>query len=139
VRRLQAAEGQRREAEQAAHLLQVVELVRGHRTVGDGDMEEAVEHVLQQLRAAPVTLGQPLGVSLEAQRGLAGQSYSRSTLRSEPFSDWKISEKVENSIGWLRPSAFDSLAPSAVTAVENAGSCPAAASGIRRSPRRRPA
>jgi hypothetical protein len=48
MHRLQATEHQRREAEQVADLLQIVQLVRGHDAVGGGDMKEAVEHVLQQ-------------------------------------------------------------------------------------------
>ena len=45
-------------------------------------------------------------------------------LRSEPSSGWKTCEKVMNSPSLAWPSAYESLAPSAVTAVVKAGSSP---------------
>src|SRR6185436_4222559 len=45
-------------------------------------------------------------------------------LPSLPASAWKTVWKVSYSAAWASPSALASLAPRAVTAVENAGSSP---------------
>ena len=70
---LQAAKGERREAEQLGDPLEISQLIAGHDPIGAGDVKQTVQHVLKQLRAAAVALAQPPRIALKTPGGLAGQ------------------------------------------------------------------
>ena len=67
------AVGQGTKAEQLGHPLQVGLLVVGDRPVGTGDVEEAVQNVLEQAGTIAVAARQLAGIALVAVGGLTSQ------------------------------------------------------------------
>ena len=82
------------EPENVRHLFQIAHLVRRHRTIGLGDMEEPVQHIFQNGRLAAETPRQPAAITVKAQRGLGGQ-LEGPVERFSPFG-WRFEDFVES-------------------------------------------
>ena len=68
-----AAEGQGIKTKKPRHLLQIIDLMIGDRTIGLGNVKQTIHHIFKQLWAGPVTFGQTFGIALKAERCLTRQ------------------------------------------------------------------